>query len=141
MARGNGGFWADFKDFIARGNVVDLAVAVIIGGAFSKIIDSFVTDIITPIVLNPALKAANVDNLQSLSANGIKYGVFLAAILNFLVIAFSIFLIIQAFEKVKRRFVREQAVEEAALPDATALQQQTAAALNRLSRALETRGL
>jgi large conductance mechanosensitive channel len=141
MARGNGGFWADFRDFIARGNVIDLAVAVIIGGAFSKIIDSFVTDIITPVVLNPALKAANVDNLQNLSANGIKYGLFLAAILNFLVIAFSIFLVIRAFEKAKRRFVREQAVEEAAAPDAIALQQQTAAALNRLSRALETRGL
>ncbi|UBF26784.1 large conductance mechanosensitive channel protein MscL [Kovacikia minuta CCNUW1] len=142
MARGNGGFWADFRDFIARGNVVDLAVAVVIGGAFGKIIDSFVTDIITPVLLNPALQAANVDNLQSLSANGIRYGLFLAAILNFLVIAFSIFLVIRAFEKAKRRLVRQQPPEqEAAAPDPTVIQQQTADALNRLARALETRGL
>ncbi len=142
MARANGGFWADFRDFIARGNVVDLAVAVVIGGAFGKIVESFVEDIITPAILSPALEAANVKNLSELTAgNGIKYGSFLATVINFLVIAFSIFLVIRAFEKAKRRFVRERAVEEPAAPDPVVLQQQTADALNRLSRALETRGL
>ena len=55
-----GGFLAGFRDFIMRGNVVDLAVAVIIGAAFSKIIESLVADIITPAILNPAMKAAGV---------------------------------------------------------------------------------
>lgn len=109
------GFLADFRDFILRGNVIDLAVAVVVGGAFNKIIDSLVTDIITPLILQPALKAANVEQLSALTAGGIKYGLFLAAILNFLVIAFVIFLLIRAIEKAKRRFSREEelAAEEA----------------------------
>jgi len=73
MARSNGGgFWADFRKFIMRGNVIDLAVAVVIGGAFGKIVTSFVEDLITPIILNPALQAAKVQDLQNLSINGIK---------------------------------------------------------------------
>jgi large conductance mechanosensitive channel len=51
MATGNGGFWADFQKFINKGNVVDLAVAVVVGGTFGKIIESFVTDIITSAIL------------------------------------------------------------------------------------------
>ncbi|BAS56312.1 large conductance mechanosensitive channel protein [Leptolyngbya boryana IAM M-101] len=100
-----------------QGNVIDLAVAVIIGAAFGKIVTSFVEDIITPLILNPALKAARVDSLQNLSYEGIKYGVFLASVINFLVIAFAIFLMIRAFEKAKRRFSRQEAIEEAAAPD------------------------
>ena len=61
MATANSGFWAGFKSFLARGNVIDLAVAVIIGGAFGKIISSLVEDIITPALLAPAFKAAGVD--------------------------------------------------------------------------------
>lgn len=106
MTRTNGGFWADFRKFIMQGNVIDLAVAVVIGGAFGKIVTSLVEDIITPAILQPALAAANVSDLQNLSVNGIKYGVFLAAILNFLVIALCIFLLIRAFEKAKKRFIR-----------------------------------
>jgi large conductance mechanosensitive channel len=111
MARS--GFWADFRKFLIQGNVIDLAVAVIIGAAFGKIVTSLVEDIITPLILNPALQAAQVDSLQNLSYQGIKYGVFLASVINFLVIAFSIFLLIRAFEKAKRRFIREEAAEEA----------------------------
>jgi large conductance mechanosensitive channel len=140
MSNGNGGFWADFRKFIAQGSVVELAVAVIIGGAFGKIIESLVTDIITPVILSPALKAANLQSLQDLSINGIKYGSFLAAVINFIVIALSIFVMIRSFEKMKRRSSR-QATAEAAPPDPAALQQQTAESLNRLARALETRGL
>ncbi|BAU10765.1 large conductance mechanosensitive channel protein [Leptolyngbya sp. NIES-3755] len=114
MARS--GFLADFQKFLMQGNVIDLAVAVIIGGAFGKIVTSFVEDIITPLILNPALKAAQVDSLQNLSYQGIKYGLFLASILNFLVIAFSIFVMIRAFEKAKRKFVRQEAIEEAVAP-------------------------
>ena len=62
----------DLKAFLFRGNVLDLAVAVIIGGAFGAIITSFVADIITPLILNPALKAANVENIAQLAWNGVK---------------------------------------------------------------------
>ncbi|WP_421658443.1 large conductance mechanosensitive channel protein MscL [Leptothermofonsia sp. ETS-13] len=143
MAREKGGFWSDFCKFIAQGNVVDLAVAVVIGGAFSKIVESFVADIITPTILNSALKAANVENLQDLTVPGtaIKYGSFLAAIINFLVIALALFIVIRTFEKMKRRADRQQAIEEAAPPDPVVVQQQTADALNRLARAMEARGM
>ncbi|MGL4881143.1 MAG: large conductance mechanosensitive channel protein MscL, partial [Waterburya sp.] len=88
-----GGFLAGFRDFIMQGNVIDLAVAVIIGAAFGKIIESLVADIITPLILNPAMKAAGAEKLADLSAGGIQYGLFLAAILNFLVIAFCLYAI------------------------------------------------
>ena len=143
MARGNGGFWADFQAFIMQGNVVDLAVAVIIGGAFGKIVESFVADIITPAILQPVLTQLQIKNLAELSVNGIKYGVFLAAVINFLVIAFSIFLMIRALEKAKRRLSRQAAAEEAAAPPdpAVVLQERTADALDRLAQALEAKNL
>lgn len=146
MARSStGGFWADFQKFIMQGNVVDLAVAVIIGAAFGKIVESFVGDIITPAILNPALAAANVKDLQSLVIPGtaIKYGSFLATIINFLVIALSIFIAIRAFEKAKRRLNRQaELAPEAAAPDpALVLQERTAEALERLAHALESRNL
>ncbi|HFD8010837.1 TPA: MscL family protein, partial [Streptococcus pyogenes] len=53
----------ELKAFLFRGNIIELAVAVIIGGAFGAIVTSFVNDIITPLILNPALKAANVENI------------------------------------------------------------------------------
>lgn len=115
MARSS--FWADFQKFLMQGNVIDLAVAVIIGGAFGKIVDSLVTDVITPAILSPAMSALNVKGLENLIlGDGIKIGLFLAAIINFVVIALCIFLIIRAFEKAKRRFSRQEAVEEAAVP-------------------------
>lgn len=118
-----GGLLAGFRDFIMRGNVVDLAVAVVIGAAFSKIIDSLVADIITPAILNPAMEAAGVDKLADLSAGGVQYGLFLAAVLNFLVIAFCIYILVQAFEKAKRRMAREEALAEET-PDAAVLAQE-----------------
>ena len=140
MARSNGGFWADFRKFLMQGNVIDLAVAVIIGGAFGEIVNSFVKDIITPAILNPALQAAKVDDLQSLSVNAIKYGVFLAAVLNFLVIAFCIFLIIRAFEKARRRLVRsEEAAEDTPTDSAIAAQEKLTIALERLTDTIESR--
>ncbi len=142
MTRATSGFIADFRKFLMRGNVIDLAVAVIIGAAFGKIITSLVEDIITPVLLTPALKAANVDDLQNLSVNGIKYGVFLAAIINFLVISFCIFLLIRAFEKAQRKFVRsgEAAAAEAASPDPTVIaQERLTSALDKLTTTIESR--
>ena len=97
-----GSFMNDFREFLLRGNVVDLAVAVVIGGAFGAVITSFIEDIITPLLLSPALKAANVEDIAALSANGIKYGLFLSTIINFVVIAFVLFVLIRAFERMKR---------------------------------------
>ena len=94
---------SEFKDFISKGNVMDLAVGVIIGAAFSAIVTSFVSDVITPALLNPALKAAQVSDLAGLKTDGgILYGKFLAAIISFLVIAFVIFLMVKALNKVKK---------------------------------------
>ena len=132
------GFLGDFQKFLMRGNVIDLAVAVIIGGAFGKIVTSFVEDIITPVILNPALKAAKVDDLQSLSVNGIKYGLFLAAVINFAVIAFSLFMMIQAFENAKKRLLRQEAIEETAPADPVMLsQERLTGAIERLTSSME----
>jgi large conductance mechanosensitive channel len=134
-----GGFLAGFREFIMRGNVIDLAVAVIIGAAFSKIIDSLVADIITPVILNPAMKAAGVDRLAELSAGGIQYGLFLAAVLNFLVIAFCIYALVQAFEKAKKRLIRQEALAEET-PDANLVaQERLTGAIERLTNVMETR--
>ena len=97
-----GSFMNDFRDFLLRGNVVDLAVAVVIGGAFGAVITSFIEDIITPLLLSPALKAANVEDIAALSANGVKYGLFLSSIINFVVIALVLVIIIRTVERMKR---------------------------------------
>lgn len=115
MARSNGGFWSDFRKFIMQGNVIDLAVAVIIGTAFGKIVDSLVKDILTPAILQPVLQQLNLQNLEDLSYYGIKYGLFLSNVISFLVIALSIFVMIRVFEKAQRRIVRQEAVAETPL--------------------------
>jgi len=94
----------EFRNFIARGNVMDLAVAVILGGAFSAIVSSLVKDIITPGLLNPVMEAAQVERLEGLAWNGIRYGSFLAAVLNFLIIAFVIFLMVRLVAHVQKQF-------------------------------------
>lgn len=97
------GMMSEFKDFIAKGNVMDLAVGVIIGAAFSAIVTSLVADVITPAILNPALKAAQVNDLAGLKTDGgILYGKFLAAVISFLVIAFVIFLLVKSLNKMKK---------------------------------------
>jgi large conductance mechanosensitive channel len=117
--------------------VVDLAVAVIIGGAFGQIINSLVADIITPAILTPALKAANVDKLSELSANGIQYGLFLASILNFLVIALTIFLLIRSFENFKKRQARrEEIAEEIEIPAPTP-EEKLISAIEKLTEVME----
>ncbi|MGC1307979.1 MAG: large conductance mechanosensitive channel protein MscL [Phormidesmis sp.] len=95
-------FAHDFKEFLLRGNVVDLAIAVVIGAAFGAIVTSLIEDIITPLLLAPALDAAGVEDIANLSANGIKYGSFLAAVINFVVIGFILFLLVRVFERFKR---------------------------------------
>ena len=103
----------DLKDFLLRGNVVDLAVGVIIATAFGAIINSFVNDIITPLLLNPALKAANVQNIAELAWNGVTYGKFLSAVINFVVIGSVLFFMIKAIEKAQNLRKKEEVAEEA----------------------------
>ncbi|WP_410221226.1 large-conductance mechanosensitive channel protein MscL [Pedobacter sp.] len=99
------GFVKEFRDFAVKGNVIDLAVGVIIGGAFGKIVNSLVEDVITPAVLAPALKAAKLDNLAQLTIPGtaIKYGNFLSTVISFIIIAFVLFLIIRLVNRMKKK--------------------------------------
>ena len=103
----------DLKAFLLRGNVVDLAVGVIIASAFGAIVTSFVNDIITPLLLNPALEAAKVQNIAELAWNGVTYGKFLSAIINFLVVGTVLFFVIKAMKKAQSLTKKEETVEEA----------------------------
>ena len=103
----------DLKEFLLRGNVVDLAVGVIIASAFGAIVTSFVNDIITPLLLNPALEAAKVQNIAELAWNGVAYGNFLSAVINFLVVGTVLFFVIKAMEKAQNLAKKEEVAEEA----------------------------
>ena len=89
-----------FKDFAIKGNVIELSVAVVIGAAFGGIVNSIVADVITPLILTPATKAAGVADIDKLAWGAVKYGKSLAAIIQFIVIAFVLFLVIQAVNKI-----------------------------------------
>ncbi|NYS48433.1 large conductance mechanosensitive channel protein MscL [Streptococcus danieliae] len=102
----------ELKDFLLRGNVVDLAVAVIIGAAFGQIITSLVDDVLTPLFLNPALKAAQVEKIADLIWNGVAYGNFLSAIINFLIIGTVLFFVVKAVEKAQNLGAKAKAEEE-----------------------------
>lgn len=97
------GFVKEFKEFAFKGNVLDLAVGVIIGAAFSAIVKSFVDDIITPLLLNPALEKANVKNIAELSWQGVKYGNFLSSVISFLIVAFVLFLLIKGVNSLNKK--------------------------------------
>lgn len=98
------GMLKEFKEFAMKGNVVELAVAVIIGGAFGKIISSFIEDVITPLLLKPALEAASLSKIEALTIfGGVKYGMFLSAVINFLIVAFVLFLLIKGINAAKKK--------------------------------------
>jgi len=98
------GMMKEFKEFAMKGNVVDLAIGVIIGAAFSKIVSSLVDDVITPLLLKPALEATNMKDLDKLVWFGtVKVGLFLSAILNFIIVAFILFLIVKAINRFKKK--------------------------------------
>jgi large conductance mechanosensitive channel len=87
-----------------RGNVVDLAVGVIIGGAFGKIVSSLIDDVITPLLLKPALEAAHLTKLEELVVFGsVKYGSFLASTINFIIVAFVLFMLIKGMNAAARK--------------------------------------
>jgi large conductance mechanosensitive channel len=97
------GFVKEFKEFALKGNVIDLAIAVIIGAAFGAIITSLVEDVITPLILTPALRMAHAENIDQLAWGTVKYGKFLAAVLKFLVVALVLFMIIRGINRLNRR--------------------------------------
>ncbi|PAV29660.1 large-conductance mechanosensitive channel [Virgibacillus profundi] len=105
--------WNDFKEFAFKGNVMDLAVAVVIGAAFGAIVTSLVDNIITPLV---GIMAGGI-NFTSLSiqvgSSEILYGNFIQSIFDFLIVAFSIFLFIRLLMKFKRKKEEKEVVEEA----------------------------
>lgn len=94
----------EFKAFAMRGNVVDLAIGVIIGGAFGAIVNSLINDVITPLLLKPALDAAQMSKLEDLTAFGaVKYGKFIGATINFIIVAFVLFLIVKGMNAAKKK--------------------------------------
>lgn len=120
-------FWEDFKKFIARGNAIDMAVAVVVGGAFSKIVTSLVNDMIMPLigmitggadvsawkwVFNEAVldEAGNVVTPE----NALRYGNFIQLVIDFLIISFCIFVVLRVFMNAKKKF--EKPVEPAPAP-------------------------
>lgn len=93
----------EFKTFIMRGNVIDLAVAVIIGAAFNAIVGSLINDVITPLLLKPTMEALGVTKLEEVAWNGVLYGKFIASVINFIVTAFIIFLMVKAMNKMSKK--------------------------------------
>lgn len=93
------GFISEFKEFINKGNVIDLAVALVLGGAFQKIVTSLVNDLIMPII---ALMGG-FEKIEDLSAGPFTYGKLIAATINFILIALVLFAIIKAMNKVKAK--------------------------------------
>ena len=104
--------WKDFKEFAFQGNVMDLAVAVVIGAAFGAIVNSLVENIITPIV-GILLNGIDFTGLSYTVGNSeITYGVFLQSVFDFIIISFSIFLIIRLLMKFKREREEEREAED-----------------------------
>ncbi len=108
------GFMKEFKEFISRGNVMDMAVGVIIGGAFTTIVTSLVEDIFMPLI---GIISGGIDLTGlAITVNGavLKYGVFLQNVINFLIVAFCMFLVVKSINKMHDRLHKpEEKVEEA----------------------------
>jgi large conductance mechanosensitive channel len=114
----------EFKEFIAKGNVIDLAVAVIIGAAFGKIVTSFVDDVVMPPIglllgqvdfsnLFVDLSRTGIKTLEEAKAKGapiLRYGMFLNTVVNFLIVAFAVFMMVKLVNKVKRPAPGEEPV-------------------------------
>lgn len=121
-------FWTDFKKFAVKGNIVDLAIAVVIGTAFNKIVSSLVSCIITPLtsmliptgdlaslkwVLKPAIEANEEAGIEAVAEVAVTYGTFLQSAIDFLVIALTMFVALKVYMKLKEAFrSREKAAAE-----------------------------
>jgi large conductance mechanosensitive channel len=94
------GFAKEFRDFATKGNVIDLAVGVVIGTAFGKIVTSFVSDVVMPLI-NPAIPGG--DWRELIVGPGIKLGVFIGTIVDFVIIAFAVFLVVKLITRIKKK--------------------------------------
>ena len=140
----------EFREFAMRGNVIDLAVGIIIGAAFTAVVTSLVNDVIMPpigmllggvdfsnLFINLSGKDfASLADAQAAGAATINYGLFINAVIYFLIVAFAVFLLVKALNNLMARVNREKeaAAEEAAEPDA---QEKLIASLDRLTQTLE----
>lgn len=116
-------FLREFRDFLSRGNVLDLAVAFVIGAAFKAVITSFVKHIIMPSISillgsegfdNYKYIITEADELNGITENAIYWGLFLQNVVDFIIIAFAVFVVVYSFKKLQeRRNKSEEAVEEA----------------------------
>ena len=114
------GFFAEFKEFISRGNVMDLAVGMIIGSAFTAIVNSLVNHIVMPII-GVIMGGINFENLKivitpadeaaGVAEAAICYGSFIQAIVNFLIVAFVIFLVVRSMNKFREKMEAKKAAE------------------------------
>lgn len=108
--------WKDFKDFAMKGNVIDLAVAVVIGAAFGKIVSSLVTNVITPLI---GMITGGINFTESFVVTvgkaKFEFGVFLQSIIDFIIISFAIFMFVRILSKLQRSKNKE--VEEAPAPE------------------------
>ena len=104
------GLLKDFKAFAIKGNVVDLAIAVVIGAAFGKIITSFVEHILMPLI-NPLIPGGGWQDYEV--GPGVKIGQFLAAIFNFIIIAFAVFLVFRGIQNFRKKDEEKDAVAQA----------------------------
>lgn len=130
------GLIAEFKEFIARGNVIDMAVGVIMGGAFTPIVNSLVNDIVMPcvgmitggvdfsdkkIILKQAVAADEAAGIAEVAEVAISYGNFIQVILNFLIVSICIFALIKTINNLKRKEEEpEPEPEEEVIPEPTA---------------------
>ncbi|MBQ8402555.1 MAG: large conductance mechanosensitive channel protein MscL [Clostridia bacterium] len=119
-----GKFWADFKTFITRGNVIDMAVGVVVGGAFGKITTGLVNYIVSPVIsllvgglnlndLKIVLKPAGVVDGVETAETAILYGTFIQTIVDFLITAFAIFLVLRIIMRVKEKINAREIAEAA----------------------------
>jgi large conductance mechanosensitive channel len=110
------GFVKDFQDFVIKGNIFDLAIAVVMGGAFGKVVESLIKDVITPAILEPVIKASGAKDLEGWMVGGAKLGLFLSNIITFLVVALVIFLMVRAMAKFKRKEEKIEAADTKECP-------------------------
>lgn len=103
-------FLKEFKDFAMKGNVLDMAVGIIVGAAFTAIVTSLVDNILSPII-GLLVKVDFSDLAVTIGGVDLKYGAFIMAVINFLIVAFALFLIIKALNKASRLGRKEEAEE------------------------------
>jgi large conductance mechanosensitive channel protein len=125
-----GGLLTEFKEFAMKGNVIDMAVGVVIGGAFGKIVTSLVNDIIMPLVsvITGNIDFSNLKYVHSyMNSAGekaeivVKYGSFMNTIIDFLIVAFCIFMVIKVMNSTKKKFEKEEKAEEVKVDENTEL--------------------